>query len=177
MLEAARELAPDGLEIEITDLSPIPPYNGDVEAEGIPAPVQALKARIEAADALLFSTPEYNHLMSGVLKNAIDWASRPPSALRRKPAAIMGASAGTSGTARAQLSLRQVLTATECYVLPAPQVLVASARDRFDSNSRLTDEAARRLIRSLLEALPEWIERFRPRQDVTARAGRPLIGK
>jgi chromate reductase, NAD(P)H dehydrogenase (quinone) len=163
MLEAARELAPEGLEIEIIDLSPIPPYNGDVEAEGIPAPVQALKARIEAADALLFATPEYNHLMPGVLKNAIDWASRPPSALRRKPAAIMGASAGTSGTARAQLSLRQVLTATECYVLPAPQVLVASARDRFDANSRLTDEPARRMIRSLLEALPEWIERFRPR--------------
>ena len=163
MLQAARELAPDGLEIEITDLSSIPLYNGDVEAEGIPASVQAFKARIEAADALLFATPEYNHLIPGVLKNAIDWASRPPNALRGKPAAIMGASAGTTGTARAQLALRQVLTATGCYVLPAPQVLVAAAGDRFDSNGRLTDEPARRMIRSLLEELPEWIERFRPR--------------
>ena len=163
LLLAARELAPDGMEIEMTDLSSIPLYNGDVEAEGFPASVQALKTQIEAADALLFATPEYNHLISGVLKNAIDWASRPPSPLRRKPAAIMGASAGATGTARAQLALRQVLTTTECYVLPAPQVLVAGARDRFDSNGRLTDEHARENIRSLLEALPAWIERFRPR--------------
>ena len=163
MLLAARELAPDGIEIEITDLSPIPLYNGDVEAEGFPASVQALKTQIEASDALLFATPEYNHLVPGVLKNAIDWASRPPNAFRRKPAAIMGASAGATGTARAQIALRQVLTAVECYVLPAPQVLVAGARDRFDSNGRLTDEHARENIRSLLEALPAWIDRFRPR--------------
>ncbi len=165
LLQAARELAPEGMEIEIADLLAIPLYNADVEAEGIPPAVQTFKTRIEAADGLLFATPEYNHLISGVLKNAIDWASRPAgkSALRRKPAAIMGASGGTSGTARAQLALRQVLTSNECYVLPVPQVLVAGAHDRFDANGRLTDEPTRQAIRSLLDVLPGWIERFRPR--------------
>lgn len=165
LLQAARELAPDGMEIEVFDLSPIPLYNADVEAESLPPSVQALKAQLEAADALLIATPEYNHLLPGVLKNAIDWASRPPSknALKGKPAAIMGASGGPTGTARAQLALRQVLTATECYILPSPQVLIAGAQDRFDSNSRLTDEPTRERVRALLQAFRGWIERFRPR--------------
>ncbi len=165
LLQAARQVAPDGVEIEIADLLPIPLYNADVEAEGEPPSVRAFKAQIEAADALLIATPEYNHLLSGVLKNAIDWASRAPvkSVLRDKPAAIMGASGGVTGTARAQLALRQVLTSTGCYVLPGPQVLVASARDRFDSEGRLTDERIREQIRTLLDALRGWVERLRPR--------------
>ncbi len=165
LLRAAREIAPHEMEVEIADLSSIPLYNADVEAEGVPPSVQAFQAQIAAADALLIATPEYNHLLPGVLKNAIDWASLPEdqSALRHKPAAIMGASTGTSGTARAQLSLRQVLTSTECYVLPSPQVIIASARDRFDSNGRLTDEPTRERVRSLLDALLGWVDRFRPR--------------
>ena len=165
LLEAAREVAPDGMGIEIADLRPIPFYDGDVDAEGEPASVRAFKAQIAAVDALLIATPEYNHLLSGVLKNAIDWASRPAgkSVLRHKPVAIMGASGGTSGTARAQLALRQVLTSTECYVLPSPQVLVPNARDRFDAEGRLTDERVREHIRALLDALREWVERFRAR--------------
>jgi len=153
------------MEVEIADLSPIPLYNADVEAEGIPPAVRAFKDQIEPADGLLIATPEYNHLLPGVLKNAIDWASRPSgkSALSHKPAAIMGASGGVAGTARAQLSLRQVLTSNECYVLPGPQVLVAGARDRFDANGRLTDEPTRERVRALLEALRGWVERFRPR--------------
>jgi chromate reductase, NAD(P)H dehydrogenase (quinone) len=165
LLFAARELAPDGMRMEITDLSSLPLYNADVEAEGTPLSVREFKTQIEEADALLIATPEYNHLMSGVLKNAIDWASRPPgkNPLQRKPAAIMGASGGTSGTARAQLSLRQVLTATECYVMPSPQLLVVNARERFDSDGRLTDQQTREHLRALLDAFREWVEHFHPR--------------
>src|SRR5262249_9124354 len=116
-------------------------------------------------DALLIATPEYNHLLSGVLKNAIDWASRPPAAavFRRKPVAIMGASGGPTGTARAQLALRQVLTSLECFVLPSPQVLIGNAGDRFDADGHLTDERAREHVRALLRALVEWVDLFRPR--------------
>jgi chromate reductase len=165
LLVAARELAPDGLDIEITDLSSLPLYNADVEAEGTPPSVREFKVQIEEADALLVATPEYNHLMPGVLKNAIDWASRPPgkSPLQRKPAAIMGASGGISGTARAQLSLRQVLTATECYVMPSPQLLVVNAGERFDSNGRLIDRQTRERLHALLDAFREWIDHFQPR--------------
>ena len=165
LIEAAREIAPAGMLIETADLSPIPLYNADVQAECDPSPLAALKAQIAAADALLIATPEYNHLLSGVLKNAIDWVSRPvaQTPLRRKPVAIMGASGGPTGTARAQLGLRQVLTSVECYVLPAPQVLVANAAERFDPKARLTDERTKEQIRALLAALREWVERLRPR--------------
>ena len=167
LLQAARELAPDGMSIEIIDLAPIPLYNGDLEDQGDPPPVRTFKAQITAADALLIATPEYNHLLSGVLKNAIDWATgdgRSENPLKGKPAAIMGASSGVVGTARAQLALRQVLASTEAYVLPPnPQILVAGARDRFDSNGRLTDQPTRERIRALLEALGGWVEHFRPR--------------
>lgn len=167
LLEAAAELAPDGIEIQITDLASVPMYNADVEDEGVPPSVQAFRAQIAAADALLIATPEYNHMLPGVLKNAIDWATgdgRSKNPLQGKPAAIMGASSGIVGTARAQLALRQVLASTECYVLPpSPQILVGGARDRFDPNGRLTDEPTRKRIRLLLEAFREWIDRLRPR--------------
>jgi chromate reductase, NAD(P)H dehydrogenase (quinone) len=165
LIEAARELVPHGMMIQTAELAAVPPYNADVQAEGDPAPVAALKAQIAAADALLIATPEYNHLLSGVLKNAIDWVSRPlaDTPLRHKPAAIMGASSGPAGTARAQLALRQVLTSVECYVLPGPQVLIANAADRFDSGGHLTDERARQQVRALLGALETWVDRLRPR--------------
>lgn len=165
LIEAAREIAPPGMVVQTADLAPIPLYNADVQAEGDPSPVGALKAQISAADALLIATPEYNHLLSGVLKNAIDWVSRPPAdaVFPRKPVAIMGASGGPTGTARAQLALRQVLTSVGCYVLPSPQVLIANAGDRFDADGHLTDERAREQIRALLKALVEWVNLLRPR--------------
>lgn len=165
LIETAREIAPSRMVIQATDLAQIPLYNADVQAEGDPPPVVALKAQVSAADALLIATPEYNHLLSGVLKNAIDWVSRPPagSPFRRKPAAIMGASGGPTGTARAQLALRQVLASVECYVLPSPQVLIANAADRFDADGHLTDERAREQVRALLRALEEWVDLLRPR--------------
>jgi chromate reductase, NAD(P)H dehydrogenase (quinone) len=159
LLRAAQDVAPPGSTIEIyEDLAQIPLYNADVEAQGDPAPVQDLKQHIRASAALLIATPEYNYGVPGVLKNAIDWASRPPigSVLNHKPIAIMGASPGSFGTARSQLSLRQSLLFTKSYVLIEPEVLVFRAAERFDANSNLHDQATRTLIRQLIEGLIHW---------------------
>jgi chromate reductase len=158
LLAAAQELAPAGVGIEIFDITPIPFYNSDVEEWGDPEPVRQFKARIRAADALLIATPEYNYSIPGVLKNAIDWASRPAtsSVLYHKPIALMGASTGNGGTVRAQLALRQVFTFTKSHVLIEPELLVNRARERFDAEGNLTDEETRQHVRSLVEALVNW---------------------
>ncbi len=163
LLEAACELAPAAMEIVTFDLRPIPMYDGDVDAAGPPEPVLALKQAIKDADALLFSTPEYNYSIPGVLKNAIDWASRPArgSVLNGKPAAIMGATPGGFGTARAQLHLRQIFVFTQTHPLTLPEVLVAKAHEKFDASGRLTDEPTREIVRALLVSLAAWTERFR----------------
>ena len=163
LLRAAQELAPVGMEIRAFDIAEIPLYNGDVEARGDPEPVTALKAAIREADALLIATPEYNYGVPGVLKNAIDWASRPPdkTPLRGKPAAIMGASPGPHGTVRAQLQLRQTFVFTQTPALLAPEVLIARAHEKFDQEGGLTDEATRGYVRKLLEALRDWTLRLR----------------
>ena len=164
LLRAAQELAPPGMEISTFDLAPVPLYNGDVEAKGDPEPVAALKEAIRQADALLIVTPEYNFGVPGVLKNAIDWASRPPrgSVLQGKPAAIMGATPGMGGTGRAQMALRQSFVFTQTYALLAPEVLVARAQEKFDASGRLTDEPTRKFVSQLLVALAQWAPRFKP---------------
>jgi len=162
LLRAAVELAPDGITIEIFDgLGAIPPYNADVEAQGDPQPVTALKRAIAAADALLIATPEYNYGVPGVLKNAIDWASRRPgkSVLNGKPAALMGATPGATGTARAQLALRQSFVFTDTRACLRPEVLVARAHEKFDADGRLIDASTRQTVRQLLEALLDWVQR------------------
>jgi chromate reductase len=143
-------------------LSEIPLYDADLEAQGDPEPVQALKAAIGEADALLVATPEYNHGVPGVLKNAIDWASRPArsSVLGGKPAAIFGASPGVTGTARAQAQLRQAFVFTDTPVLPQPEILVYRAKDKFDEDGRLTDEKTREFVSRLLVALLDWTRRL-----------------
>jgi chromate reductase len=163
LLRAAVELAPSGMTIETFELRDIPLYDGDVEAQGDPTPVVAFKAAIRAADALLIATPEYNYGVPGVLKNAIDWASRPSSksVLNDKPAAVMGASTGGFGTARAQLQLRQAFCFTQTLPVQQPEVLVARAADKFDADGRLTDEKTREFVRALLVALAAWTERLR----------------
>jgi len=166
LLRAAVRVAPEELEILVFDrLREIPPFNADVEAEGDPEPVAALKAAIRAADALLVVTPEYNYGVPGVLKNAIDWASRPPgsSVLEGKPAAIMGATPGGTGTARAQLALRQSFVFTGTPVLPGPEVLVAHAHQKFGEDGTLRDEATQKHVRELLVRLARWTERLRSR--------------
>lgn len=162
LIRAAVELAPAGLVVTGYDLGDIPMYNGDVEALGDPEPVSAFKRAIAAADALLIATPEYNHCVPGMLKNAIDWASRPArsSVLTGKPVAIMGASPGRGGTARAQAQLRDGLAYTNGFVLPLPEVLVAQATDKFDADGDLIDEATGDEIRDLLVALAAWTRRL-----------------
>lgn len=155
LLETARSLAPDGMGVEPFDLAPIPLYNQDVEEQGDPEPVTTFKQRIAAADALLIVTPEYQQGVPGVLKNALDWASRPPgeSPLQGKTAAIMGASRGMTATARAQSQLRQVLVYNDVQMVLRPEVLVGRAHEKFDDQGRLTDEQATKLIKQVLESL------------------------
>jgi chromate reductase len=162
LLRAAAELAPPNLRITIHDLRSIPLYDGDVEAQGVPAAVVALREAVRAADGLLIATPEYNHGVPGVLKNAIDWLSRPPraSALAGKPAALIGASPGMTGTARAQSQLRQALVFTNTYAMPQPEVLVARAHEKFDQNGALTDQATRGFLEAFLKAFRGWIAHF-----------------
>ena len=161
-LHAAVDLVPEGVTLKIADLSDIPLYHGDVEAQGLPPAVQAFRAQIKAADALLFSTPEYNYSIPGVLKNAIDWASRPPQhPFADKPIAIMGASPGMLGSARAQYHLRQVFVFMDGKLLNRPEVMIGGAMGKFDADGKLTDEPTRAAIAALLVALKAWTLRLR----------------
>jgi chromate reductase len=161
-LRAARDLAPDGMTIEIFDLAPIPMYNDDVRLEGYPPPVADFRARIKAADGLLIATPEYNYSTSGVLKNAIDWASRPPEhPFEGKPIGLMGASAGTLGTARAQYHLRQMFVFLNGFVMNRPEVMIPAAQSKFDAESELTDQQTRDFMSAHLVALKAWVLRMR----------------
>ena len=157
LLRTAIELKPPGMAIAVADISAIPLYNEDVRAEGFPPPVETLRRQIAAADALLFVTPEYNFSMPGVLKNAIDWASRPPDQpFAKKPAAIMGASAGFGGTMRAQYDLRRSCVFLDMHPINKPEVFVGTAHQKFDAEGRFTDEVGRGLVRDLLLALEAW---------------------
>jgi chromate reductase len=169
LLRVAQEVAPEGMAIELYDIAPIPFFNQDLEAE-VPAAVADFKERIRRADALLIATPEYNYSIPGVLKNAIDWASRPitDTPLRHKAIALMG-TGGLYGTVRAQLALRQVLLYTESYVLLKPEVILPNARDRFSAEGRLVDESVKPRVRELLEALALWTERLRLGSEAQAR--------
>jgi len=163
LIRAAIEVAPPGVVVRSFELDSIPLFNEDVETQGDPEPVAALKAAIAGSDALLIASPEYNHCIPGVLKNAIDWASRPPrrSVLTGTPVAIMGASGGGGGTARAQQQLRDGLAYTNGYVLPLPEVLVPFAGERFDDAGNLTDPRTRQDVRDLIVALEAWTRRMR----------------
>jgi chromate reductase len=160
LLQAALELKPEDMDIESADIGEIPLYNEDVREKGLPPPVQKLREQIRAADALLFVTPEYNYTIPGVLKNAIDWASRPPDQpFNDKPAAMLGASISRLGTARAQYHLRQSCVYLNIHALNQPEVMVADAAKHFESG-KLTDESARKLITQLLLNLETWTRRL-----------------
>jgi chromate reductase len=161
-LRAARQLVPDGVTLDIFELDGIPAFNQD-EEKNTPAKVVELKQRIRAADAVLIVTPEYNFSIPGVLKNAIDWATRPygDNAWSGKPAAIMGASPGMLGTARAQYHLRQVLVGLNVFPLNQPEVMIGNAAQKFDAEGNLTDEKTKDHIRQLLKSLVQWTERLR----------------
>ncbi|GEM88124.1 NADPH-dependent FMN reductase [Meiothermus granaticius] len=163
LLRAALELAPPGMQIEPFEIGNFPLYNEDLRVAGLPPAVQAFRQAIQAADALLFATPEYNYSVPGVLKNAIDWASRPPNdqPLAGKPVAIMGASTGNFGTVRAQMHLRQMCVFLDMHPLNKPEVLVFRAAEKFDAQGHLVDATARDLVRGLLLALQDWTQRLR----------------
>ena len=160
-LRAAQELLPDGATLEVFDLQGLPAFNEDDE-RALPARVVELKAGIREADAILIATPEYNYSVPGVLKNAIDWASRPygDNAWDGKPVAIMGASPGPRGTARAQYHLRQTFVFLNMYPVNRPEVMISNAAQRFDAQGRLVDEGSRARIRQLLETLVAWTRRL-----------------
>lgn len=155
-LRAAQQLVPQGVTLETFEIDGLPGFNQD-EEQRPPQKVVELKARIRAAGAILLVTPEYNYSVPGVLKNAIDWASRPygDSAWAGKPVAVMGASVGALGTARAQYHLRQMFVFLNMPAVNQPEVMIANASQRFDAQGNLADEGSKKLIRDLLQSLVE----------------------
>lgn len=163
VLRAAVTLVPENVEIDIFDkLGEIPPFNQDLE-KTLPDVVKTLKERIRATDAVLFVTPEYNYSVSGVLKNAIDWASRPygDSAWEGKPVAIISASGGMLGGARAQYHLRQMLVFLNMYALNRPEVMIPFAAEKIDEQGNLTDAHTKEKIAELLQTLVTKAEKYR----------------
>lgn len=162
LLRAAMDLVPKDVKLEVFDIEGIPPFNQDVETR-MPEKVREFKAKIRAADAILIVTPEYNYSIPGVLKNAIDWASRPygDNSFEGKPVAIMGASPGRIGTARAQYHLRQVCVFLNMHPINRPEVFVTFAHEKIGENGGLKDEETREIIRELLHSLTTWTRKLK----------------
>lgn len=167
LVEAAIELAPPGVElVRFAGIREMPHFDEDLEADGDPS-VDAWRSALRGADALLVATPEYNASLPSALKNAIDWASRPLSKtpFRGLPVAVMGASPGGLGSVRAQLHLRDALAAVGAHVLPAPDVMVARAPERFDADLRLVDEPTRAVVAGTLARLADLTRRLSTNDD------------
>lgn len=162
MLEEAGKMMPEGVEFTTVSLAGIPLFNADEEAMGDPEPVSRLKQEIAAADGVLIATPEYNYSVPGVLKNALDWASRPArqSSLHQKPIAMMGAG-GMLGTVRAQMHLRDILLHSDARVLTKPELYVSRGAEKFDAQGRLIDEGTRLQLQKLVRAFSEWIHHWK----------------
>lgn len=161
LLVALGESLPPGVQLELFDgLGALPLFDADLPLDPQPAAVVALKAALTGADGLVIATPEYNYSIPGVLKNGLDWATRPvaTSPLRRMPVALLGAAAGMSGTMRAQYHLRQILVYTDCRVLAQPEVFVAHAHERFDAERRLTHEPTRALLGTFATTFADWVK-------------------
>ena len=156
LLRAASGMLPDGMTLETFDLSPIPLFNQDVEAQGFPEPVEQFCAKIKAADAFLIATPEYNYSVPGVLKNAIDWASRHRDRVfSGKPGAVIGAG-GRLGTARAQIHLRYIAVALNLMLINKPELIVMRAWEKVDDDGNLVDEESLQGLRDVLVALGDY---------------------
>jgi chromate reductase len=169
LLCAAQQLTPLSLHIAIETLDDVPLFNADLDNGATPESVIRLRRAVHEADALLLATPEYNHGVPGVLKNAIDWLSQPlgQCVLDGKPTALMGASTGWSGTARGQSQLRQSFVLTNTPSMLRPEVLVGRAQNKFDPSGRLTDEPTRQFLRGFLEQFAAWIELQQRARDVS----------
>jgi chromate reductase len=161
LLKAAAQVAPDGMTLTVyDDLASVPLFNEDLETDGGPAGVQRLRRAVAASRGMLIATPEYNHSVPGVLKNSIDWLSRPgpEEVLERKPIALVGVTSGQWGTRLAQAALRQILFATESLVMPESAMFVRQGKGLFDAEGRLHDEAARGSLRKLLQNFAAWMD-------------------
>lgn len=154
LLQAAIELAPEGVEIKMMEIGSLPMYNQDLEA-AFPQEAQMLKDAIEGADGVIFATPEYNRSIPSVLKNAIDWASRPwgQNSFAKKPVLILGASVGPIGTAVAQNHLKTIMNYLDTHVVGQPEFYMGTAQDKFDATGKLTDESSREQLKKALETL------------------------
>jgi chromate reductase len=163
-LRACRELMPAGMSLQIAEIGDLPMFNQDVFDAGLPEPVKRLRAEVAAADGVLLACPEYNFSLSAPLKNAIDWASRPPNqSWQDKPVAIFSCSQGPLGGARVQYDVRRILGQLWAHVLPRPEVFIGSAPGKFDANGKLTDEASRKFLTELLAGFGPWITRMQPK--------------
>jgi chromate reductase len=162
VLRSLQPLLPGTASIELFPLDDVPLYNADLDGAAPPAAVARLKAAIAEADGLVLCSPEYNYGMPGVLKNAIDWASRPPDQpFDGKPIALLSASPAFTGGARAQYHLRQIFVYLNPFILNRPEVMISAAHTKFDQSGKLTDDKVREQIRGLLTALKELTERVR----------------
>jgi chromate reductase len=162
LLRAAIDLLPEDVTLEIFDLIGIPAFNQDIEMD-MPTKVKEFKSKIREADALLIATPEYNYSVPGVLKNAIDWASRPygDNSFDGKPVALMSASPGMLGGVRAQYHLRQSFVYLNMYPVNGPDVIVNFAQQKFDSNGNLVDDNTKTFLGQLLQNLVNWTKRLK----------------
>ncbi|WP_421991906.1 NADPH-dependent FMN reductase [Roseococcus sp.] len=165
LLRAAAGAAPAGMEVEIVGIEGIPVFSEDLEKEGMPEAVAALRLKGKAADGILFGCPEYNYGIAGPLKNAVDWLSRahgePKTPFVGRPVAMMGASLSMMGTARAQLQLRQTLQACGALTMPTPEVYVMRAQDKFDAEGQLTDKPTHDAVARLMTAFDAWIAKLK----------------
>jgi chromate reductase len=171
LLDAAREFLPEDVSFEIVRIDNLPFYDQDMDKpERLPEAVRRFREQIRGADGLLIATPEYNYSISGVLKNAIEWASRPVSdpSLRGKPVALMGAATGMFGTVRAQLALRQIFAGTNNPVVNRPEVLVPLAASKFDEHGRLTDPATRTILEQSMASFVDHLRASQPGEATTA---------
>jgi chromate reductase, NAD(P)H dehydrogenase (quinone) len=161
-LRACNELLPAGMTMRIARIDDLPIFNQDVFDAGIPEPAKRLRAEILEADGVLIASPEYNFSLSAALKNAIDWASRPPhQSWQDKPVAIFSATQGPLGGARVQYDLRRILGQIWAHVLPRPEVFIGSAQGKFDAQGKITDESTRKFLTDLLAGFKPWIERMK----------------
>lgn len=160
LLVQAERLAPEGMSIEILDVTDIPIYNWDLEQEGLPAAVSAFNAALEAADGILIATTEYNGVLPGSTQNLIDWGSRDGNSFDGKPVAIIGGTAGASGGPTAQMILRKTLQSLGALVMPRPTMLLGRISSKFDDDRDLVDEKDRARLAHVLEELQRWIKRL-----------------
>jgi chromate reductase, NAD(P)H dehydrogenase (quinone) len=164
-LRACNELMPQGMTLQIASIADLPIFNQDVLDAGMPEPVKRFRGEVAAAEGLLIASPEYNFSVPAPLKNAIDWASRPPNQVfHDKPVAIFSAAGGPLGGARVQYDLRRILGQLWGHVLPRPEVFIGMAASKIDAQGKLTDETTRKFLTELLNGFRDWIVRMQPKR-------------